>query len=231
MNMIGEPLVQFLLWLVLLMLVSFLLGMTWSRIFSGKKYQLLVFPGVLVHEFSHALGCLISGAKIDEISLFSSKGSYVRHGKPRIPLIGSFIISFSPIAGGIAFLWAVSRPFGLSVSGLHLGTSSLIEGLINTVKNLIVFTMGNWDNWMFWIFIYIAISVVICLVPSKQDFKNSSLSALIVLIALFLISYFDIFGGVDALLIYLSETLAAGFFLGALAVVFSIPVFLIKKLI
>lgn len=224
MMMINGALAQFILWLFLLLLVSLLLKRIWSGIFSGRNYQLLVFPGVLVHEFSHALGCLISGAKIDEISFFSSKGSYVKHGKSRVPLLGSFIISFAPIAGGIAFLWGMVGLLGFVLPPFE--SSSLFEG----IKGLVHFTVANWDGWIFWFFVYMMISVVICLVPSKQDLKNSAVSAFIIIAIAFLVSYLGVIN-LDPFLFYISRILATGAFFGFLALVFSIPVYLIKNLI
>ena len=112
--MIPLGLVQFIFVLTGLLLVSFLLERLWLRIFSGRKYQLLIFLGVLVHEISHALGCLITGAKVHEIGLFSARGSYVKHSQPKIKVIGNFIISFAPIVGGIAFIWFISEVLNFS---------------------------------------------------------------------------------------------------------------------
>lgn len=222
--MIERALIQFIFWLAFLLLVSFLLERIWASIFSGRNYQLLVFPGVLVHEFSHALGCLVSGAKIIEISLFSSKGSYVKHEKPRVPLLGSFIISFAPIAGGIAFLWGIAGLLNFILPLLE--SSSLFE----RVRGLVHFTVANWDRWMFWLFVYITISVVICLVPSRQDLKNSAVSTFVILLGAFLVSYLGVFD-LEPFLSYISGILAVGAFFGLFALAFSAPAYLLKKLI
>lgn len=219
--MIEGGLIQFILWLSLLLLVSFLLERTWFTVL-GRNYQLLLFPGVLVHEFSHALGCLISGAKIDEISLFSSKGSYVKHGKPRVPLLGSFVISFAPIAGGIAFLWGLTKLLNFTLPSFEISLGGLRE--------LFHFMTANWEVWTFWLFIYLTISVIICLVPSKQDLKNSAVATFIILLVIFLVSYFGLIN-LELFFLSFSGVLAIGAFFGFFVFVFSVPIYLIKKLI
>ncbi len=227
--MIEGAFIQFVLWLSFLLIVSFTLERIWSIIFSGRNYQLMVFVGVLVHEFSHALGCLISGAKIEEISFFSSKGSYVKHGKSKLPFVGSFLISFAPIAGGMAFLWFVPGLLGLSIPRLSIA-SSFFESIMTASKELIIFTIANWESWIFWLFVYFAISVVICIVPSKQDLKNSAISASVIVFILFIMSHFGVIN-IDPFLLYMTDILVVGVFFGLMALLFSIPVYLIKRLI
>ena len=214
----------FVIWLAGLMLASFALERVWSGIFSGRGYQLILFPGVVIHEFSHAVGCLLSGAKLDEISLFSSKGSYVKHGKPKLPLIGSFIISFAPIAGGIASLWAAAGLLGLALPRIEASFS------FDAIREAVLFTTENWESWPFWLFVYLTVSIVICLVPSRQDLKNSALSSLLVLVAIVLI---DRFGPIviDEVLSTASGVLAIGVFFGLTALIISLPVLMIKRLI
>ncbi len=222
--MVEGEIIRLIIWLAALMSVSFTLERVWSGIFSGRGYQLLLFPGVVIHEFSHALGCLLSGAKVDEISLFSSKGSYVKHGKPKLPLIGSFVISFAPIAGGIAALWVAAKPLGLVLPRVEVSFS------FDAVRELVLFATGNWESWSFWLFVYLVVSIVICLVPSKQDLKNSTLSALFVLVAVILVNRF---GPIDLnpILSTASGVLAIGVFFGLMALVLSLPVLLVKRLI
>jgi len=222
--MIEGGIARFVIWLAVLIAISFVLEQIWSRIFSGRGYQLILFPGVVIHEFSHALGCFLSGAKVDEIGLFSSKGSYVKHGKPKLPLIGSPIISFAPIAGGIASLWATAGLLGLGLPQVGATFSFALA------RDLVHFTLNNWESWPFWLFVYLTISIVICLVPSKQDLKNSAFSVLIVFVAVVLINRFSPID-FDEILSAASGILATGIFFGLIALAFSFPILLIKKLI
>ena len=224
MTMIEGEIIGFVIWLTALVLISFVLKHVWSGIFPDRGYQIILFPGVIIHEFSHALGCLLSGAKVDEISLFSSKGSYVKHGKPKLPLIGGFIISFAPIAGGIASLWLVAKLLGLALPRVESALS------FDLARDLGRFAIDNWELWTFWFFVYLTISIVICLVPSKQDISNSAVSALIVLVIVVLINRYSpiVF---DPILSTASGILAIAVFFGLLALIFSFPLLLIKRLI
>ncbi len=223
--MIGPGLTQFILALSILLLISFFLERLWLKIFSGRKYQFLIFLGVFVHEISHALGCLITGAKIHEIGLFSARGSYVKHSQPKIKIIGNFIISFAPIIGGIVFIWLSAQVMNFSFPLFVLETPSLMA----IIQGLFLFITNNWRNWTFWFFIYIVISVVISLPPSKQDLKNSYLSVLAILLIMFLIEHFEILA-LTALFSQTINIIITSAFLGIIAILFSLPVYFIKKL-
>jgi len=68
----------------------------------------LYYIGAVVHETSHAVLCIVTGAKIQDFTVFSSQ-PHVVHQKSRLPLIGEPLISFAPIAGGLLFLFLVNR--------------------------------------------------------------------------------------------------------------------------
>ncbi|MDP2930398.1 MAG: M50 family metallopeptidase [bacterium] len=167
--MIGKTLVLLTVFFVL----SFVLGEFWQRIFSGKKYRIFLAPGVIVHELSHALACLIAGAKIRKISFFASNGGYVIHEKPKLPVLGEIIISLAPILGGLAAIFLMSSllRFSLPIS---------VAGFMNWV-------IQSWLDWRFWLFVYLDISVIICLIPSSQDLKNAFPAFLLLLILLWIL--------------------------------------------
>ncbi len=59
--------------------VNFIVTMLLSRLIHGKLYlfvaNTLTFPGVVYHELSHALFALITGAKIEKVSLYHKQGN------------------------------------------------------------------------------------------------------------------------------------------------------------
>ncbi len=64
----------------LLMLVGALLDHLWAKILgAGKIYRIFVTPGILVHELSHALACLLMGAKVTDMTIFDKEGGHVTH--------------------------------------------------------------------------------------------------------------------------------------------------------
>ncbi|MDD4062399.1 MAG: hypothetical protein PHV25_01280 [Candidatus Pacebacteria bacterium] len=220
--MFDNVVINFFVVLILLLVLSFALEFIWFKIFAGRNYQLWLFPGVIVHEFSHAVGCVLVGAKIEEISLFSQKGSYVKHRQPKIPFVGDVVISFAPIVGGIAFLWCSAGFLGIKLF-------SSFDNILDLVNDFWVFSIDNWREWTFWIFVYLLISVLISLAPSKQDFKNSAISLLVVLAFMFLLfklGYFEIIeNGVG----YAIDVITMGLFFGLMALAISLPIYILKK--
>lgn len=220
--MLDNVIANFFILLVLLLVLSFVLEFLWFKIFAGRNYQLWLFPGVIVHEFSHALGCVLVGAKIEEISLFSQKGSYVKHRQPKIPFVGDVIISFAPIVGGVAFLWC-----GAGFLGIKLFSS--LDNILDLVNDFWIFSVDSWKEWTFWVFVYLVISVLISLAPSKQDFKNSAISLLVVLALMFLffkLGYFEIIAdGIN----YAIDVITIGLFFGFGALIVSLPIYLIRR--
>ncbi len=220
-------------WLFILIALSFLLGFLWKNILTGKKYRLILFPGTIVHEVSHILGCLLTGSKIKKVEFFSSRGSYVAHTKPKIPLIGNFIVSFAPIAGGIAVLFFTFRFFGYDFPSATLSLESFSESFFALVKETAIFFLDKYGTWQFWVSSYIILSVVVCLVPSKEDFKNSFSSATFVFFLLLLSVQFNFSN--NPITIFLKENivgaLEVGIFFGLLGILVAIPVYLVKKII
>lgn len=221
------------LWLILVFGLSFVLTNLWNKILFGIKYRIFIAPGIIIHEFSHALACFLSGAKIQEINLFSSQGGYVRHYPPKIPIIGKIFISFAPILGGIGVLWLVAWLFNLGIvfGGIDF-SQPFVQGAVVAFQGIPVFVQSYWLKWQFWFFVYLAISIIICLVPSKQDFKNAFVGLLIIFIlgiAFYYLDFLPYFLGI----IFnerLGQILVLGAMLGFLALVFSLPFYLAGKI-
>jgi len=204
------------LWLVVLLSLSFVLNNLWKKILSGKKYYVFLIPGIMIHELSHALACRLVGAKIDEINLFSQQGGHVKYRSPKLPILGDMFIGFAPILGGIGVLLFFSWLFGLQIT---------------TIQELPSFIMANWLNWQFWIFIYLIISIIICLAPSKQDIKNA-LGGILVIFILGIIfhklGFFPQFLGI-ILNQYLGNVLTLSAIFGFLAIIFTLPIYFFRK--
>lgn len=231
--MLGESFNIF-LWLIILLSLSFLLANFWNKIFSKRKYRIFVFLGVIVHELSHAVACFFTGAKIKKISFFSSQGGYVRHSPPKIPVLGKVFIAFAPVLGGIGILWLISWLFGLKIPlGIVNFSQPFFEGFKIAQEETLFFIENNWLNYRFWPFIYLVISIIICLTPSKKDFKNAlgGLLAIFVLGTIFYyLGFFSQFLGI-VFHPYLGNILVLGVVLGFLALFSSLAIYLISYLI
>ena len=162
------------IWFIFLIGLSFVADKIWSKTIKGRKYRFFIAPGVIIHEFSHILACLLTGAKIHKISLFSREGGYVEHARSRLGFLGNAMIAMAPLFGITLFLWLLIFWFGFRLEFQAINFSADIFG---NIKSLIssawdLFSTG-YTHWLFWIFIYLVISLSLALSPSQRDFKNA----------------------------------------------------------
>lgn len=134
---------------LIIMIISSSYGASYflARIFHGRRYRYLIAPGIIVHEYSHAAACVLTGAPIREIRVFDKRGGAVAHGTPRIPF-GQAIISFAPIAGAALCTALLAR---LLIPDLLAGDWSTIA------------------SWQFMAFAYLASAITVCMAPSGTD--------------------------------------------------------------
>jgi hypothetical protein len=200
--------------LIVFLALSSVLGGLWQRIFTGKKYRVFLAPGIIIHELSHAFACLITGARVRKISLFVPSGGYVIHEKPKLPVLGEILISFAPAFGGLAAIFLLSFLFQFS---LPMNAAGFLKWFVS-----------NWLNWRFWLFAYLNVSIIICLVPSFQDLKNASLALLLTLVLIWLLK-----GSVvleDFFRSYLLAPLSVGVAFETFFLTVSFPFYLLKLL-
>lgn len=212
---------QLLISLLILLLISHSSAYFWRRLFNGRKYSIIVFPGVVLHEISHLFACLITFAKVKKVKLFSMKGGYVVHKKPKVPLIGAPIVSFFPVVGGILFLLFIYR-----VSGFRPPQPEISINFLTQLKNLFV---NNWQNYIFWLVIYLSVSIIITMIPSKKDFKNSIFNLIILFLLLIFLVEFEIVEGLPGLS-WLDGAVWFSNFVGFLALIFGASLYLVKLL-
>ena len=66
------------------MCISVMLDRLWARVLPMRfMYYVIRVPGVVVHECSHILGCLVTGAVITQVVFFSEEGGSVTYARPR----------------------------------------------------------------------------------------------------------------------------------------------------
>jgi hypothetical protein len=145
-----------------------------GRFLNNRVTHFLYYIGAVVHETSHAALCVLTGAKIQEFSVFSAQ-PHVTHRKSRLPFVGEALISFAPIAGGLAFLFLVNTYIlgdyfkVASVFDLH-GTFLLIEALA------LQFHPFAWQSW---VMVLLLLNIGAMIGPSWQDLKNIWLVVLV----------------------------------------------------
>lgn len=76
----------------------------------GFIASLVFLPGMVFHEFSHVLGCLITGVKIHKVKWFGTTEAFVKHEKPGA--FSGMIISLAPfLLGNILGFWFLQQSF------------------------------------------------------------------------------------------------------------------------
>ena len=165
---------------LLVVLISMLLDFVWTRMMPQNAFlSLLRAPGIVVHECSHIIGCLLTGAKIHKVVLFSREGGSVTYTSPAIPLLGDVIISTAPlfciplVLAGCT--WFFSHYLGCIFPEMPLEIStpesilSFGAGIAGMFTQNIFLRFNPW----FFLYIYLTLTLVISLAPSSRDLRNA----------------------------------------------------------
>lgn len=163
-------------------LISIVLDHLWAQAIPVRFfYYLLRIPGVVVHECAHILGCLLTGAKIRNVVLFSKEGGSVTYTRPVIPVIGDVVISTAPLFCIPLVLtsctWVFSRYLGCSFPTLPLTLSSadaivlMGNGVLETFSRNLLVTFNAW----FLVYLYLVLSLILSAAPSMQDLRNAAI--------------------------------------------------------
>jgi hypothetical protein len=162
----------------------------WTKALPPKALAWLIAPGVAVHELSHALACLLTGAKIHSMVLFRSDGSgEVRHGPPKLKYIGDMLIALAPLAGGTAcllllgiLLRAPVNLYDVRTGGVQPDQFRFVLDLAGLVwDDLGVFVRAaSWSDPRTYVFLYFAMCFTLTMSPSRQDIKNGAVGILVI---------------------------------------------------
>ena len=145
-------------------------------------YYAIRLPGVVLHEIAHMIGCLLTGAEIRKVVYFSKEGGSVTYSGPKIPILGTVIISTSPlfflplILAGLT--WIFGTYFGCIVPPVVPLAGDLVAGSEDMFKNVItIFSLNLIVHLNGWFFLYLFLcgSIVLSLAPSGQDFRNAAI--------------------------------------------------------
>ena len=138
-----------------------------NKYLNFKLINWLYYLGAAIHEMSHAILCVLTGAKITEFKIFS-KQPHVAHARSRLPLIGQPLISLAPIAGGLFFIYAINH--WLLNNHFTLNAPHNINEIFNTLVSFIA--QINLLDWQSWIMIILFINIGAMIGPSTKDLKN-----------------------------------------------------------
>ena len=160
-------------------LMHFLSNMIYDRmgrIFGYKAYIYITAPGVMVHELSHAIFCLIFGHKIMKIQFFSPENDgtlgYVTHQyytKNLYQQVGNFFIGTGPLWGGMFVLWLLSMLLlPESAWRVDLENDASKEVFMN-----VIFSAYFWKRWQTWLWLYLFFTVASHITLSPPDLKGA----------------------------------------------------------
>lgn len=154
-----------------------------------QVYKLILWPGVVVHEFSHLLGALITFTKVTGFSILPKNQNGKRvlgslsHESTSNPL-ALVVISTFPFLGGSFILWVLSVwliPYTdldapkLIVNSFDSWWPSLVHYIWswwNFSWNLIL--VLDWTSWLTWVFVYLALAISAHLAPSNKDLSYTA---------------------------------------------------------
>lgn len=188
-----------LIYLVLIMIIGYFINSLTARMTGGWIYRVLVAPGVIIHELSHALGCLITGARIQSINVFKRDGGELKHTGSPIPVIGNVVISLMPIIIGIAILYFLPNLLSEAKLPQVNGLEDLDNYKLQIIDYKSVFSIFSTLksqlsilSWQFWAFMYLIFNLVATMAPSKQDIKVIWWDLLVIAGIFYLLSVFGV---------------------------------------
>lgn len=123
-------------------------------------FYIILFPGVILHELSHIIGCIIAFAPIKSFKLFSTSGGWVKHAESKIPFLGALLISLFPLAVGLLLIFAIV-----------------------TQKDILLNFKQNYHSiGLLIVSVYFMLAIILTMLPSMEDLKNATVSLIIFLI-------------------------------------------------
>jgi hypothetical protein len=218
---------------IIVIAISFVLDRVWAAAVPVRTlYYLLRLPGVVLHECAHIAGCLITGARIRDVVLFSKEGGSVMYSRPALPYIGNVIISTAPLIVLPLVLSLITRGFALYGGCIFpafpgsfdspQGMLVILEGIAGTIMTNLVTRFNGW----FLLYLYLTVSLVLSVAPSTQDMKNAAAGILFMTLAAMLILWSGIpaaLGILDALVRLLGYGFTLGLVFGLFSLVVSLP--------
>ena len=173
---------------LLVILVSVGLDRLYARIAPFRLvYYALRFPGVVLHEIAHVAGCVVTGAEIKKVVLFSETGGSVTYVNPKIPFLGTVIISTAPLfilpltLAGLT--WLFGTYFGCDVPPVFpsgMGSVAEFYAMIHEIPFLFFTNLVMRFNGWFLVYVYLAGSITLSLAPSRQDFLNAAVGIVLI---------------------------------------------------
>lgn len=238
-------------------LIGFILGVlrsstikNFQRSFGSRAVMITGFIGVPVHEISHGLLAGLFGHKITKVKLLQRPDEngvmgYVRHSynpKSIYQQVGNFFIGIAPIFGGALSIIAIMRLVSLEaynklvnilVGSLYITTinKNTLEGILDSYLGLlkVIFSIDNFKNPYFYIFLFIAICISSHISLSTADIKGASRGLGVIFIFVLIVNFLDLSYFISPIDLIRYNVLITGILITA--VILSIVSFLISLIL
>jgi hypothetical protein len=218
-----------------------------QKSFGSKAVMLTGFIGVPIHELSHTIFALVFGHKVTSIKLFQKPDEngimgYVNHTYNPLSIyqqIGNFFIGVAPIFGGTISIIVLMRFIipkayiqfmHILMKNLYITTlnKATIDGILISYGGLIksIFSLRNFTNQYFFIFLLIAICISSHMSLSSADIKGASRGIGIIFLIFLILNIFSLSKYIVAINLIKYNILLIGFFI--VAVILSIITFLLS---
>ncbi len=170
--------------------LSYALDRIWAAAIPVRMLYLLIrAPGVVLHECSHIIGCLVTGARIHSIVFFSPEGGSVTYSRPALPLIGDVVIGTAPLfllPLVLSFItWVFSTFFGC-IFPVFPATIESPAALVDLGRSILGTFPDNlltrFNAWIL-LFLYLTVSLVLSAAPSTRDMKNAAAGGILLIVA------------------------------------------------
>jgi hypothetical protein len=185
-----------------------------ARRFGWKSVLWTGWLGTPIHEFSHAVLCLLFRHRIQRVALFepdpaSGRLGYVSHSydsRNVYQVVGNFFIGVAPFAGGALALYGLLWLFepqaareamsadriAPAVAGgdLFAAAKMLVSEILDLLSRLV--TLEHLGALPFWLFLYLVLCVGSHLAPSPADYKGAWSGGLLLLGLLLLFNVFQL---------------------------------------
>ena len=170
--------------------LSYALDHLWAAAMPARLIYLFIrFPGVVLHECAHIIGCMLTGARIQKVVLFSKEGGSVTHSQPALPYLGNVIISTAPLFLLPLVLSSLTWIFGIFLGCAFPAFPATVESpedLVDLGKAIFSTFSDNlltrFNGW-FLLYLYLTVSLVLSVAPSTQDMKNAAAGIILMILA------------------------------------------------
>ena len=187
MDLNASPFLMVIFMGIVVILISRALDILWAQIIPLRIfYYMLRAPGVIVHECSHILGCLFTGAKVKKVVFFSEEGGSVTYTHPKIPFLGDVVINTAPlfciplVLAGCTWIFSVFFGCWFPPIPVRVDSADALFGLCTGVIGMFTQNLILRFNPWFLLYLYLTLTLVLSVAPSTQDVKNAAIGISII---------------------------------------------------